>query len=202
MKDLLAEYHTRSWAWFQQHARSPHALAWLAFIAFIDPIFFPIAPEVFIVVLVLAHREHAKKYFTVAFACSAIGAAAGYFITFFLFTQFGEPLVALYGLQDTFIMAKHYLSAQVFLAMLLVSFTPIPDKVFIWASGVLGVPFFPFFAGYVIGRGARMALVSYVTHRFGTRFLDLVNRYMLWFSVGIVALGTIYVMVHWHLFGL
>jgi len=202
MKDLVSEYQVRSWAWFQQHARSPYALLWLAFIAFIDPIFFPVAPEVFIVALVLADRDRAKQYFTTAIALSTVGAAVGYFVALLFFNLFGPELIGFYGLEDAFATAQHYLSVHVFLAMVLVSFTPIPDKVFIWASGFLGAPFFPFFAGYILGRAARMGLVTYVTYRYGMGFLALVNRYILWFSLGIIALGAIYVIVHLHLFGL
>ena len=98
--------------------------------------------------------------------------------------------------------ARHLIAGHVFVAMAVASFTPVPDKVFIYAGGFLGVHFFPFIAGYFLGRGVRMALVCYLTQRFGQHVLDLINRYLISFAAVIVVLAIIYGMVHWHLFGL
>lgn len=202
MENPIALWYERLWQWFTAHAQKPHALAWLALIAYTDALFFPIAPEVFLAALVLAHRERAGRYLAVAATFSALGAASGYFVAAFLFHQFGEPILAFYHLEHAFALARHYIAGHVFFAMAFASFTPVPDKVFIYAGGFLGVNFVQFFVGYVLGRSARMALVAYLTERFGPRALDLINRYLLWFAATVLVLGTIYAMVHWHLFGL
>jgi membrane protein YqaA with SNARE-associated domain len=202
MENPVSLWHERVWDWFIIHAQRPHALYWLALVAFTDALFFPVAPELFLVALVLAHKERARVYLAVAATCSAIGAATGYFVAAFLFHQFGEPILAFYHLEAAFDTARHFIAGHVFWTMAVASFTPIPDKVFIYAGGFLGVHFVPFFTGYVLGRTARMALFVYLTERYGTRVLDLFKRYTLWFSIILVALGTIYAMVHWHLFGI
>jgi len=190
------------WAWFVDHARKPHALWWLGLIAFADAIFFPIAPELFLVALTLAHPERSRTYLATAAVCSALGAATGYFVAVFLFHQFGEPILAFYGLQAAFATAKQLIGAHVFWAMALASFTPIPDKVFIYAAGFLGANFVPLIVGYVLGRTLRMYLTVLLTERYGFRAIELIKRYLIVFTVLLVALGTIYAMVHWHLFGL
>ena len=192
----------KMWRWFEYHAQRPHALLWLSLVAFTDAVLSPLVPEVFLAALMLAHPNRWKQYLSVSIISTAAGAAAGYFIAGFLFKEFGGPILALYGLQTAFLTARHLIMGHVFLTMLVASFTPIPDKVFIYAGGFLGVHFFPFFTGYIIGRGARMAIVAYLAGRYGKQALDIINRYLLWAGAVLVILATIYAMVHLHLFGL
>lgn len=191
----------RLWQWFVRHAESRYALLWLAVISFTDAIFFPIAPEVFIVALVIAHPRLWKRYTTVAVIFSALGATAGYFLAWFLFHQFGETILSFYGLSGAFTQAQQLIHGHVFWMMMLASFTPIPDKVFIYAGGFLGVHFLPFFAGYWIGRGARMGLIAYFTQRYGKHVLDLMRRYLLWVGAALLVVVLYYGMVHFHLLG-
>ena len=202
MDNPLTTWHERTWAWFTAHARRPHALFWLGLVAFADAIFFPIAPEVFLVALTLAHKERARAYLAVAAGFSALGAGAGYFVATFLFHQFGEPILAFYHLETAFNTARYFIAGHVFLAMAVASFTPIPDKVFIYAGGFLGVHFVPFITGYVLGRAARMAIFVYLTERFGMEALVIIRRYFTYFAALLVMLAIIYAMVRWYPFGL
>lgn len=200
--DTLKQWQESVWAWFQVHARSRHALVWLALVAFADAIFFPIAPEVFLVALVLAHKERARQYLGVAAVSSALGAVAGYFIASFIFHQFGEPILQFYHLEGAFATARNIIGTHVFWAMAAASFTPIPDKVFIYAGGFLAAPFVPFIIGYALGRTARMALFVYLTEAYGRKVLDMMARYFKWVGVLLVTALAVYVIVRWHLLGL
>jgi membrane protein YqaA with SNARE-associated domain len=202
MDTPVASLRERMWNWFERHAKRPHALGWLAFVAFTDAVVSPLVPEVFLAALMLAHPNRWKQYLSVAILSTTLGAAVGYFIAGFLFIQFGEPILAFYGLNSAFETARHLIMGHVFITMAVASFTPIPDKVFIYAGGFLGVHFVPFIAGYTLGRGVRMALVTYLAGHFGKHALDLINRYLLWAGAALVILATIYAMVHWHLFDL
>lgn len=182
------------------HARRPHALFWLSAVAFADAIFFPVAPEVFLVALTLAHKERAKAYLAVAAVSSAVGAVVGYFVANFLFHQFGEPILAFYHLEPAFRTARHLIAGHVFWAMALASFTPLPDKVFIYAGGFLGVHLVPFITGFIAGRWIRMAIFVYLTEKYGEQVLVLMKRYLLWCSLALVAAGAVYATLHWHLF--
>jgi len=192
----------KSWEWFVEHAHRPHALFWLGLVSFTDAIISPLAPEVFLVALMLAHPNRWKQYLTTAIITTIAGAAVGYYIATFLFLQFGEPLLAFYHLDHAFATARHLMVGHVFVTMAVASFTPIPDKVFIYAGGFLGVHFFPYITGYFLGRSIRMAIVVYLTGRYGKQALDLFVRYILWFSALIFILLAGYAIVHLHLFGL
>lgn len=202
MTSILQQWHQSSWGWFKRHAQSRHALAWLALVAFADAIFFPIAAEVFLVALVLAHPKRAWAYLLVSITSSVAGAAVGYLIAMFLFHQFGMPLLTFYHLDSAFRYARRFIGTHVFWAMSLASFTPFPDKVFIYAGGFLGVRFLPFITGYFVGRGIRMSLVTYFTGRYGAKVLDMAREYILITGGIVVVVVTIYSVLHWHFLGL
>lgn len=189
----------RGWAWFETHARSRFALLWLALIAFTDTIFSPLTAEAFLAALVLAHKEKWKTFLAVSWVSSAAGAAVGYWLLYFAFRMFGEPFLASWGLTEVYATAQSLLGAQIFLAMLVASFTPLPDKVFIYAAGILGVPFWPYIIGFIIGRGGRMSVVTYLVWRFGAPVLELVNKYSVHAALGAIALLVSYAIVHWRL---
>ena len=197
--DNFTSFRSRSWQWFSSHAQGKHALPWLAVIAFTDTIISPLAPEIFLVALMLAHPKRWREYLPVSIAFSTLGAIVGFFLASFLFTQFGDPILNFYGLERGFNTARHLLVGHVFLMMALASFTPLPDKVFIYAAGFLGVHFWPFILGFFFGRSIRMALVCYLTERFGKHILDIIDRYVVWFFGVVLALLAIYGIVHWHL---
>ena len=189
----------RGWAWFEAHARSRYALLWLSLVAFTDTIFSPLTAEAFLAALILAHKEKWKTFLAVSWVSSTAGAITGYWLLFYLFRTFGEPFLSSWGLTDAYASAQGLLGAQIFLTMLLASFTPLPDKVFIYAAGILGSPFLPFLAGFMIGRGARMSVVTYLVWKFGASVLELVNKYSVYTAAGAVAILVAYAMVHWHL---
>lgn len=192
---------TRLWAWFKEHAKSRWALLWLALIAFCDTLFSPITAEAFLTALMLAHKERWKVYLPVALAFSALGAAAGYWVFYFAYTSFGEALLASWGFEGAYAMAQQLLGAHIFTSMLIASFTPLPDKAFIYAAGILGAPFAPFMLAFVIGRGLRMSVVTYIVWKFGEPMLEVVDRYAVYSTIAAVAIFAIYVILRLNLFG-
>lgn len=192
---------TRLWAWFREHAKSRWALLWLALIAFCDTLFSPITAEAFLTALMLAHKDRWKKYLPVALACSTLGAMAGYGLFYIAYRSFGEALLASWGYSGAYATAQELLGAHIFVTMLVASFTPLPDKAFIYAAGILGSPFVPFIAAFVIGRGLRMAAVTYIMWRFGEPMLEAMDSYGVYATLATVAIFAIYVILRLNLFG-
>jgi membrane protein YqaA with SNARE-associated domain len=167
--------------------------------AFLDPIFFPIAPEIYLAALILAKPEAWKRYLPACIAASTLGAAAGYMVGALLFQQFGLPIIEFFHLEQAFTVAQQQLGANVFTAMLLVPFTLVPEKVFVIAAGFLSAPFFLFILGFFVGRSVRITLIVYLVHRFGERILKLIGRYFLAITVIVLSLVAYYGIVHLHL---
>jgi membrane protein YqaA with SNARE-associated domain len=198
---LLDEIHTRgaAWRWFTAHAQSRFALVWLALVAYTDTVFSPLSVEPFLAALVLAHRDRWRAYLATALIFSCLGTATGYWIFFWMYRSFGEALLMQWGYADAYGVAQTLLSGNIFWAMLAASLTPLPDKAFIYAAGILGAPFAPFMAAFVLGRGVRMAVVTYLTWRFGPAVLEAFDRYAVWASVIVIALFGVYIVVHFGL---
>lgn len=177
MLERIAEVGNRSWAWFRERAGGKHAFGWLVALSFFEPIVSPIVPETLLVAILIAHPERWIRYALVTALASIAGGVAGYFIGLFFFDTIGSQLVALYGLEQMFQEAKRLMAAHIFITMFLVSFSPLPDKVFVLAAGFLAVSFPLYFLGYAIGRTIRFFLVAYLVQRFGIGIIHTVNRY-------------------------
>lgn len=190
---------TKLWYWFKEHARSRLALLWLALIAFTDTLFSPITAEAFLTALMLAHRDRWRVYLPIAWIFSILGTVAGYWLFYYLYRSFGEGLLASWGYTGAFAFAQDLIGAHIFTTLLIASFTPLPDKVFIYAAGVLGAPFAPFVAGFAIGRGLRMSVVTFVVWKFGEPVLEMVDRYAVWSAVAAVAIFALYAIVKFNL---
>lgn len=153
--------------WTMRLAAHPHALAWLAFIACIESIFFPIPPDVMIIPMVLAAREKAWKIAAVATIASAVGGVIGYGIGYFLYEEIGRPIIDFYGYADKYSTFQGWYEAYGAWIVGAGGFTPIPYKVITIASGVVQLDFTTFLVVSIISRGARFFLVAALLWRFG-----------------------------------
>lgn len=199
---MLERFHAwkgRLWQRFIILAQGKHALFWLGVCAVADPIFFPIAPEIYLAALMLAHPTRWRLYLIITSICSVVGAALGYLVGAILFNQFGMPLIHFYHLERAFTVAQHTLVLHVFVGMILVAFQLIPEKVFVLAAGFLGAPFIPFLLGFAIGRIARLTIIVYLIHRYGSRIMRVVREYFLGFTILLLAILLYYGIVHWHI---
>lgn len=190
---------SRLWYWFKEHAKSRLALMWLALVAFADTLFSPITAEAFLTALMLAHRDRWRVYLPVAWVSSIAGTVAGYWLFYYLYRTFGEAMLAGWGYTGAFAAAQELLGAHIFFTMFIASFTPLPDKAFIYAAGILGAPFAPFMAGFALGRGMRMSLVTFIVWKFGEPVLEVMDRYAVWATVAAVALFALYAIVKFNL---
>lgn len=177
MLERITLARDRSWQWFRERAHGPHALFWLCFLAFAEAIFSPIIPETLMVAMLLAGSARWRFYAAVTSLASIAGGIVGYGIGFFLFQSVGASLVSFFGGEQAFAEAERLMSLHAFTTMFWVSFTPVPDKIFVLASGFLGVAFVPYVLGYIFGRTLRFYLVAYLVHRYGSRIVAVINRY-------------------------
>lgn len=171
------------WEWFKARAEGPHALLWLLVLSLLEPIVSPIMPETLMIPIVLAGTKRWKFYAIVTAATTTIGCAIGYFIGAFLFGIVGAYLIELYNLGVYFLEAQRLMGEHSFSTMFWVSFTPLPDKVFVLAAGFLSAPFWGFLLGSLLGRMGRTLLLAYLAHRYGEAAITFVRRYFIWLAV-------------------
>ncbi len=192
--------HDRMWQWFSKHAESHYVLVWLFLVAFADAFISPLPTELFLVALMVAQPQRWKLFLSISIIGALLGAALGYFIGHILFQFIGLPIITFYHLQNAFAYSQHFLRGHVFLTMAILPFVVIiPEKVFIYAAGFLGIHFWLFMAGYFVGQSIRITLVTYLAGKYGRQVTAFFKDYILIIGVLVLAAILIYGIVQLHL---
>lgn len=180
MLDRILSVRNRSWAWFKERADGPHAVFWLALLAFLEPTFSPIVPETLLVAMLLANPARWVYLSSVAAGASIIGGIVGYFLGAALYRGVGDLVISLYGSGEWLDRVYVLFSDNVFWTMAFVTSTPVPDKIFVIIAGFLQINFALYLGGYVLGRSVRIFTVGWLVKKFGAQVLDMADRYIGW----------------------
>lgn len=167
-----------------QWARHPRAPALLTGLSFVEAIAFPVMPEVMLAPMSLAQPRRAFWFATLSLVGSLAGALVGYALGHFAFAAV-QPLIEWLGWSakiDAQVAQLREVVAEspwrAFWLLVLAGFTPIPLKIFTWASGIVGVPLIPFFASMLVGRGKRVYLVAGAIRLGGARAEAALHRWI------------------------
>lgn len=167
-----------------QWARHPRAPALLTGLSFVEAIVFPVMPEVMLAPMSLAQPKRAFWFATLSLIGSLAGALVGYALGHFAFAAV-QPLIEWLGWSAKIDAQVAHLREVVaespwraFWLLVLAGFTPIPLKIFTWASGIVGVPLLPFFASMLVGRGKRVYLVAGAIRLGGARAEAALHRWI------------------------
>ena len=169
---------------------------YLGIVSFIESSFFPIPPDVMIVPMVLAKKDSYLKIFLIATAFSVLGGVFGYLIGY-LFIDLATYVIEFYNYQNKVLKLKMDLSQGsgmvIWLGTLfLAGFTPLPYKVFTITSGLIAFDILAFIIISFISRGLRFFIVSFLTVKFGEKFIKLIEQKgTLWSSI----IGVIIVLI-------
>ncbi|KAB7772398.1 YqaA family protein [Xanthomonas maliensis] len=166
---------------WSRHRRAPALLTGLSFI---EGFIFPVPPEVMLAPMSLAAPKRALWFATLSLSGSLAGALVGYLLGHFAFAAM-QPLIDWLGWGPRIDEQVQHLRQVVaespwkaFWLLVIVGFTPIPLKIFTWASGVVGVPILPFVASMLVGRGKRVFLVAGAIRLGGARAEAALHRWI------------------------
>ncbi|WP_259781912.1 YqaA family protein [Aestuariispira ectoiniformans] len=162
--------------WTMRMAAHPHAMWWLALIAFCESSFFPIPQDLMMIPMILAARERAFRIALVATIASVAGGMAGYAIGAGLYETVGQPIIAFYGYAEKYAVFQgwyHEWGAWIVAAG---AFTPIPFKVITIASGAAEMDFSTFAIISAVGRGARFFIIAALLWHFGAPIRRLIEE--------------------------
>jgi membrane protein YqaA with SNARE-associated domain len=179
----------RLYDWTLALAATPHALAALAVVSFIESSVFPIPPDVLLIPMVIAAPHRAFVIAGVCTLASVAGGAFGYLIGWGLFEQVGQPVLEFYG-KDAYFgeFAAKYNDWGAW-AVLVAGITPFPYKVITILSGATGLNFTVFMVASVIARGFRFFVVAALLWKFGLPIRDFIEKRLgLVFTAFVVAL--------------
>ena len=173
---------------------------YLGLVSFIESSFFPIPPDVMIVPMVIAKKQHYIKIFLIASIFSVLGGVFGYFLGFF-FYDLAFGVIEFYGYENKVEKLKYSLSiGEGFLAWLsilfLAGFTPLPYKVFTISSGLISFNLLIFVLVSLVSRSLRFFIISYLSYKFGYLFTEFMNRHgSKWFTILGILLVIIFLII-------
>lgn len=179
----------RLYDWAFSLARHKRATSALAGVSFIESSVFPIPPDVLLIPMVLAKRHKWIFYATVCTVASVLGAFLGYAIGAFLYETIGQPVLALYGKEDSFDKVSEWYNTWGGWGVLFAAVTPFPYKVLTIFSGATGLNLVTFAIVSVIGRGLRFFLVSALLYWVGDPIREFIEKRLgLMFTLGMILL--------------
>ncbi|WIH06476.1 DedA family protein [Xanthomonas translucens pv. graminis] len=195
---IFGPLYERAIAW-SRHRRAP---TFLTALSFAEAIVFPVPPEVMLAPMSLAQPRRALWFATLSLMGSVAGALVGYMLGHFAFAAV-QPLIEWLGWTQKIDAQVSHLREVVaespwraFWLLVLAGFTPIPLKIFTWASGIVGIPLLPFLASMLVGRGKRVYLVAGAIRLGGPRAEAALRRWIEplgWVAMAILALLVVWV---------
>lgn len=175
-------------------ARHPHASYYLTGTSIAESSFFPVPVDVLLAPMVLAQRDKAWWYASLATIGSVVGAVIGYYIGLFLFDQVAQPIINFYHFQDKFVYVQELFNEYGVWIIFIAGFSPIPYKIFTITAGVVGMPLLPFILTSLVARGARFFLVAGLVYAGGEKIDAVLEKRVEqigWASVIIIVLAII-----------
>ena len=167
----------------------PRAPWYLAALSFIEAFIFPGAPEIMLVPMTLAKPKSWASYASISLACSLLGSVVGYMMGHYGF-ELARPLLDHMGWSpaiDAYVTQLRSLDPwAVFWVLVVGGFTPVPLKIFSWASGIVGVPMLAFLAAMLVGRGKRVYLLCGLIRLGGERVEKALHRWIEWVAWGVL----------------
>ena len=174
--------------WMMRTAASDKAPEALGIVSFIESSIFPIPPDVMLIPMVLARREKAWWYATIATVASVLGGLLGYAIGYYLYDAVGAPILKFYGREgalDSFIKFVHDYGVP---AVIIKGMTPIPFKVVTIAAGVAKMNLLAFTAASIVARAMRFYLVAGLLYYYGEPVRAFIEKHLTLVTTGFVAL--------------
>ncbi|MBR2534951.1 MAG: DedA family protein [Hyphomicrobium sp.] len=166
----------KTYDWMMRKAADEKAPWALGVVSFIESSFFPIPPDVMLIPMVMANRQKAWWYATIATVTSVLGGLLGYAIGYYLYEAVGIPILEFYGKAnalDSFIAFVHDYGVP---AVIIKGMTPIPYKVVTIAAGVAKMDLLAFIGASIIARAMRFYLVAGLLYFFGEPIRDFIEK--------------------------
>jgi membrane protein YqaA with SNARE-associated domain len=184
----------RLYEWTMANASGRHAWAALFAISFAESSFFPIAPDVMLMPMVLADR---KRAFLLAAWCtlaSVLGGMLGYAIGSLLYDSIGQWVIRVYGYGNRIDEFRSFYAEYGAWVILVKGALPIPYKLITILSGFAGYNFGMFVLLSVITRGLRFGAEAALLYRFGEPIREFIEKRLelaMLLIVGTIILGVV-----------
>ena len=170
--------------WVLKWADSPYPVLALFLLSFSESSFFPVPPDLLLIVLCVANPKKALRFVLVCTIGSVLGGMFGYLIGFYG----GKPVLLHFITEEKVEMVHNYFQKYEGWAIGIAGFTPIPYKVFTIAAGIFYVDFKIFVLASILSRGARFFIQGILIKIFGARIKEIIEKYFNLLSILFVIL--------------
>ena len=152
----------------------------LAIVSFIESSFFPIPPDVMIIPMVIAKKQHFIKIALIATIFSVLGGLFGYLIGYIFFNEIGFKIFQFYGYENVYVLKEMFSTKEGMFSwfglLFVAGFTPLPFKILTITSGFIHYNIFVFILTCVFTRGLRFLLVAFLTNKFGSKISPFLEK--------------------------
>jgi membrane protein YqaA with SNARE-associated domain len=169
----IRQIYDRSLLWVQ----SPSGVWALFFIALAESSFFPIPPDIFLIILCIAIPNKSFRYAAICTVGSVVGGVIGYGLGLGFMDTIGVKILDWYGLQDKYEVVQNLYRQYDALALGAAGFTPLPYKLFTITAGAFKINFVTFILVSLLSRAARFFLVAAFIYKFGAPVRNFIERY-------------------------
>ncbi len=169
----VRQIYDKSLLWVQ----SPSGVWALFLLAVAESSFFPIPPDVFLMVLCIAAPKKAFRYAAICAVGSILGGAIGYGLGMGFMDTLGVKILEWYGLQDKYAVVQDLYQRYDALAVGAAGFTPLPYKLFTITAGAFKINFVTFILMSIVSRSARFFLVAALIYKFGAPIRYFIEKY-------------------------
>jgi membrane protein YqaA with SNARE-associated domain len=176
----------RLYEWVMAKASDPRAEWWLAAFAFVEASFFPIPPHPLLGLMCLAEPKKAIRFAVIATLASVAGGLLGYAIGHFAYEAFGQQLLHLLGLEQSFPKAACYLREYGAEIIMVKGATPIPFKLLTITAGFIGMPLLVFIGASIVSRSISFLIVGVLFRLFGAPIKVFIDKYLALVTVAFV----------------
>ena len=145
----------------------------LFWLAFMEASFFPIPPDILLIILILAKPDLFLFYASICTLGSVSGALFGYFIGY----KGGLPLLRRCVSEEKIKMVHQIFNKYEAWAVAIAGITPIPYKLATIGGGVFYVNINRFIIASLLSRGARYFIVATLTYLYGEPVMNFINNY-------------------------
>ena len=169
----IRQAYDKSLLWVQ----SPSGVWALFLLAVAESSFFPIPPDIFLMVLCIAAPKRSFRYAAICAVGSVLGGAIGYGLGLGFMDTLGVKILDWYGLQDKYAVVQNLYQQYDALAVGAAGFTPLPYKLFTITAGAFKINFVTFILMSIVSRSARFFLVAALIYKFGAPVRHFIERY-------------------------
>lgn len=167
-QDLVKKEASRIDKWIKYAATRTWIRTGLFVVALLETTISPLLPELVVAAILSYRKDISWKLLSII---SALGSTTGAGILYLLGKYLYKAHQAFFErIMDASVLAtytQNLFTHNAFVSIFLAAFTPLPDRIFAFLSGVFSLPLFIVLSAFFTGRIIRVGIVAYFSYRFG-----------------------------------